>query len=244
MRTLFESYTHRPARRTLVVSMSIHGLVLGALVILPLISYAALPEMRLVSYLQPPAPPPAPRLPPAPAPPPSNQAGVVTSDQLIIPSQVPAQIELQLEEVPSVIGTLTSQSEAIGIPSNSAGTAGIPPGLRGAALPEPPKPKPVQVAPAPQHLRVSEGIVLSKAIRRVHPAYPPLAKRARVSGTVRLDITIGELGDVIEVKVMSGNPLLIQSAKDAVSQWKFSPTTLNGQPVKVKASISVVFTLN
>ena len=147
--------------------------------------------------------------------------------------------------MPSVIGTLTSQPGATtGIPPGSIGTLGIPEGLQATALPEPPKPKPAQVAPAPQQVRVSEGIVLSKAIRKVHPRYPPLAKRSRVSGTVRLDITIGKLGDVIEIKVMKGHPLLIQSAKDAVSQWKFSPTTLNGQPVQVKASINVVFTLN
>ncbi len=246
MRTLFESHTHRPSKRTLAVSMGIHGLVLGGLFILPLISYAALPETRLVSYLQPLAPPPAPPLPlpPAPAPPPSDAAQVVASDRLIIPSQIPTQIELPLEEVPSVIGTLTSQSEAIGIPAGAAGNIGIPPGLQVAALPEPPKPKPVQIALAPKQVRISEGIVLSKAIRKVYPRYPPLAKRARVSGTVRLDLTIDERGEVIQVRVIEGHPLLTKSAKDAVSQWKFSPTILNGLPVQVKANINVVFRLN
>jgi protein TonB len=84
----------------------------------------------------------------------------------------------------------------------------------------------------------------SKLIRRVDPVYPELAKRARVSGRVTLQVTVDEAGHVTDAKVVSGHPLLNDAAVTAVKQWKYSPTLLNGAPVPVMATVTVVFMLD
>jgi len=83
----------------------------------------------------------------------------------------------------------------------------------------------------------------AKLIKKVIPAYPPLARRARVSGTVRLLGVVAKDGTVQRLELMSGHPLLSQAALDAVRQWVYKPTLLNGQPVEVQAPIDVIFTL-
>jgi protein TonB len=81
-------------------------------------------------------------------------------------------------------------------------------------------------------------------INRVQPSYPPLARQTRISGTVRLHAIISKAGTVQQLEVMSGHPLLVQAALDAVRQWKYRPTTLNGEPVEVDTTIDVIFSLN
>jgi protein TonB len=74
--------------------------------------------------------------------------------------------------------------------------------------------------------------------------YPPLARQTRISGTVRLHAIISKGGAVQQLEVISGHPLLVQSALDAVRQWRYRPTTLNGEPVEVDTTIDVIFSLN
>ena len=76
------------------------------------------------------------------------------------------------------------------------------------------------------------------------PAYPPLARQGRISGVVRLNAVIGKDGAVEQLSVASGHPLLIRAAVDAVSQWRYRPTLLNGEPVEVITQIGVHFTLS
>jgi protein TonB len=80
-------------------------------------------------------------------------------------------------------------------------------------------------------------------VNKTNPAYPPLARQARIQGTVKLEGVIGKDGTVQELKVVSGHPLLIQAALDAVRNWRYRPTMLNGQPVEVITTIDVNFTL-
>lgn len=80
-------------------------------------------------------------------------------------------------------------------------------------------------------------------LRRVNPVYPPLAKSARIQGTVALSAIIGKDGRIAELTVVSGHPMLIQAALGAVQQWQYKPTLLNGTPVEVATQINVVFTL-
>jgi protein TonB len=87
---------------------------------------------------------------------------------------------------------------------------------------------------------VKEAVV----VRRVEPVYPDLARRARISGEVQLEGVIGTDGRIRELKVLSGHPLLTKAALDAVSQWLYRPTTLNGEAVEVIAPITVTFRLN
>ena len=83
----------------------------------------------------------------------------------------------------------------------------------------------------------------SKLIRRVAPVYPELAKRARVQGKVVLVVTVDEEGNVSDIRVSTGHPLLNEAAISAVKQWKYSPTLLNGEPVPVIATVTVIFNL-
>ena len=76
------------------------------------------------------------------------------------------------------------------------------------------------------------------------PAYPVIAKSARVQGTVRLDAVIGADGHIEDLKLVSGNPLLVEAAMKAVKQWTYRPTYLNGKPVRVATQIDVHFQLN
>jgi periplasmic protein TonB len=112
--------------------------------------------------------------------------------------------------------------------------------------PPPPPPAPVrETKPEPPKLvRVGGDVLAAKMIRRVMPIYPALAKQARISGTVRLEGKIARDGTISELKVMSGHPLLVPAALDAVRQWIYRPTLLNGEPVEVAAPIEVNFTLS
>jgi protein TonB len=97
--------------------------------------------------------------------------------------------------------------------------------------------------PGATRMAVDGQAQLTRIIERVEPAYPPLARQTRVQGTVRLHAIIGIDGRVEELEAIAGHPLLIQSAMDAVRKWRYSPTTLNGQPVEVETTIDVVFSL-
>jgi TonB family protein len=104
---------------------------------------------------------------------------------------------------------------------------------------------PAGAAPEPQEpLRVGGNVQEAKVVRKTTPVYPPLARQARVTGVVRLDATIGKDGRITKVQPVSGPPLLRQAAIDAVRQWVYQPTLLNGQPVEVVTQVDVSFNLN
>lgn len=105
--------------------------------------------------------------------------------------------------------------------------------------PPPPKPTP---PPRPKTV-VSGGVLNGKAISKPAPAYPAIARQARASGSVTVQITVDESGRVVSANAVSGHPLLQQAAVSAVRQWRFSPTLLSGQPVKVTGQVIVTFNL-
>lgn len=107
-----------------------------------------------------------------------------------------------------------------------------------------PPPRPATEVPQATHrepLRVGGNVQESKLIYKVDPVYPDLAKQARVAGMVILAVTTDEQGNVADVKVLKGHPLLDQAAVDAVRQWRYSPTYLNGEAVPVVATATVIF---
>jgi len=85
---------------------------------------------------------------------------------------------------------------------------------------------------------------MAKLVRKIIPAYPPLAKAARISGVVRLIGIIARDGTIRNLQLVSGHPLLTRAAMEAVQQWVYKPTLLNGEPVEVIAPIDVNFTLS
>lgn len=98
-------------------------------------------------------------------------------------------------------------------------------------------------APPPQRIRVGAGIEAEKLIRQVQPVYPALARQARVQGTVRFTAVIGKDGTIQNLQLISGHPLLVQAAHEALNQWVYRPTLLNGEPVEVVTEINVNFAL-
>jgi TonB family protein len=94
-----------------------------------------------------------------------------------------------------------------------------------------------------KRLRIGGNVQSAKIISKVTPKYPPLAKQARVQGTVRYNVLISKEGSIRQMELVNGHPLLVEAATPAVQQWQYSPTLLNGEPVEVITAIDVNFTL-
>ena len=102
----------------------------------------------------------------------------------------------------------------------------------------------VPPGPMPQRIRVGGNVQSSMLVQAPKPAYPPLAKQARIQGVVRLNVVIGKDGKMQDIKAESGHPMLVPAALDAVRQWEYKPTLLNGEPVEVVSVVDVNFTLS
>jgi protein TonB len=132
-------------------------------------------------------------------------------------------------------------------PATSGDPSGVP-GVTGfdlAQIPKPESSKPTSPLMTFTHspLRVGGKVQAAKIVRQVTPVYPPLARQARISGIVRLEAVISRSGTIESLQVMSGHPLLTQAALDAVRQWVYQATQLNGHPVEVLTQIEVNFRL-
>lgn len=117
--------------------------------------------------------------------------------------------------------------------------------------PPPPPPPPAAPPPAPppatattQQIRVGGTVQAANLIRKVAPVYPALAKQARIQGTVRFQVIIGTDGLVRNVQLISGHPLLVEAAKNAIQQWAYRPTLVEGEPVEVITTVDVNFALS
>ena len=108
----------------------------------------------------------------------------------------------------------------------------------------PPPPPPLPPKEAPKRIRVGGQVQQARLISQPRPIYPALAKQARIQGTVQLQAVIAKDGSVLQLDILSGHPLLLQSAMDAVRQWRYHPVLLNGEPVEVVTTIAVIFTLS
>jgi protein TonB len=96
----------------------------------------------------------------------------------------------------------------------------------------------------PQRVRVSQGVEQGLLKKKVDPVYPPDARDQKIQGVVLLQVIIDKEGNVTDVKLISGHPLLAPAAIDAVKQWKYRPFLLNGDAVSVETQVKVNFTLN
>lgn len=155
---------------------------------------------------------------------------------------------------PVRIGLVNSDATSVGTPArtNYVGTPGGH-GDGGAPAVEvkdttPPPPAHVAPTPAPPReskpLNVSTGVLVGKAISKPAPVYPPIAKAAGAQGPVTVQVLIDEQGRVLSAKATGGHPLLQQAAVQTAYKWKFTPTMLSGQPVKVTGVVTYNFTLN
>jgi protein TonB len=215
------------------------------LVIIPLIYTDTLPRATLASMLTAPPPPPPPPPPPA--------AAVVKvvkvaprqfdAGRLMAPKSIPKDIAMIKEED---LPPPTSTGVVGGVPGGVGGGAmgGALGGLLGAVQAAAPPPPPKVEKKAPARIRVGGNVQAANLIRKVIPVYPPLAKQARIQGTVRFQAIIGKDGTIQNLQLVSGHPLLVANAQQAVSQWVYRPTLLNGEPVEVVTTIDVNFTLS
>ncbi len=155
---------------------------------------------------------------------------------------VPKEISAKASDVPPVrrgvitqIGTSNSDAAtpvAVG-PGSGSGIISAPTKVD---IAEPPPP-----APTPPRAPISGGVLNGKAISLPKPAYPPIARQAHASGTVVVQVTIDENGNVISARAVSGHPLLQAVSVGAARGARFSPTKLSGQPVKVTGVITYNF---
>jgi protein TonB len=137
---------------------------------------------------------------------------------------------------------------AVGNGDASANTTLIP-GATGVGLSivnaaPPPKSEPPAPKVPSKPVRVGGDVQAANILSRVNPLYPPLAKQARIQGAVKLEGIIAKDGTIQGLRVLSGHPLLVPAAVDAVKQWRYRPTRLNGEPVEVIAPIDVNFILS
>jgi protein TonB len=95
----------------------------------------------------------------------------------------------------------------------------------------------------PQRVRVSPGVSKGLLIYRTEPTYPPVARQARIQGVVVLTAVIDKVGNIQNLQVVSGHPMLAPAAIEAVKQWRYKPFLLNGQPLEVETTVTVTFQL-
>jgi periplasmic protein TonB len=223
---------------TTFLSFGLQVIMIGVGVLIPLIYTEALPKGQLSTFLVAPPPPPPP--PPPPAATPIVKVQKIQSEldngALKAPTKIPQKIAMIKEEdtpPPSVGGGVVG---AIGgVPGGQVG------GIIGGIISSTPVSVP-KIA-TPQRVRVSQGVTEGLLVHKVQPAYPPLARQARIQGSVVIAALIGKDGSIQNLKVTSGHPMLTQAALDAVRQWKYKPYYLNGEPVEVDTQITVNFTL-
>lgn len=238
--------THRAW--TVMASFLGQTIFIGIAILIPLMAFDRLPQVRLTPPLL------------APPRPPDMRAMPHVRVVAVIRGRTP-RLFTAPPFVPRTIATIVESPEppaesqvaenANYVPfSPGAGQGGVPrsPGNTAWQVltptpPPPPRhdPKPVERPSDP--VPIGGRVMMAKLTHQVTPVYPPLARQARVEGTVQLQAFIGRDGRIRDLQVTSGHPLLIQAAVDAVRQWVYRPTTLNGSPVEVLTTVDVNFTL-
>jgi protein TonB len=244
----------RYKRPSVISSVIFHVVLIAVLILIPLLLPETISQRELLITLAAPPPPP----PAAPPPPPVPVAVAVAPravkppvqpvapGALVMPTVIPKDVAKIIEEpiVPltGVIGGVPG-----GVPGGVAGgilgnilSANSNAAVLPAPPPPPPPPPPRVVAPA-EPVRVGGVVKEPRVVKLVPPLYPPLASRARVTGTVILEAILTEDGTVDQIRVISGHPLLIDAAINCVKQWRYEPTLLNGIPVRVVLTAKVHF---
>ena len=240
--SLIESGGKLKTRRgwTSLLSFILQAMIIGVMVLIPLIFTEALPKAQLMTFLVAPPPPPPP---PPPAAAPVKIVHQVQTDivngQLRTPTKIPKKVEMIKEdEAPPPVMAATGVVGGVpgGVPGGSMGGVLGSIASAGAVVAMP------KIA-TPQRVRVSSGVQSGLLIRKVQPSYPPLARQARIQGTVVLQAQISKTGDIENLQLVSGHPMLAPAAIEAVKQWKYKPYLLNGEPVEVETTVQVNFSL-
>jgi protein TonB len=229
--SIFESAgrIHTRSRRWMIAVFFFNSTILLALVLIPLLCPMALPPAVFASadisapqFQQQPLPKPIPQ-----ATPPATE---MPDGQIVVPSRIP--IGIYKPSAPEAPIFDAVSAPGFGNPN------GLDPALSGPAAR--PVVRPAVNAPVRVSTAVEEGLLLRKTM----PVYPPIARAARVEGTVTLAATVSKTGTIENLRVTSGPAMLRQAALDAVESWRYRPYLLDGQPVEVETTVNVIFTLS
>lgn len=245
--TLLENHRFKSSSKTLdfLVAILFHvavisGPILAGLYYTDTLNLKEFTRTLLVAPPPPPPPPPAPASSIVKAQPPKHV--FITGGKLLAPTVIPKQIadikEASVE--PDSLGGVAGGVPG-GVPGGQMG--GVLGGVIGGVLNTTARPVAPPSGKAGVPLRVGGRVRAPKAIVQVHPEYPTLARQARIQGQVQIDAILDEQGNVIDMKVVSGPPLLHQAALDALKKWKYEPTYLNDQPIAVEMIVTITFEL-
>jgi len=223
-------------------SFILNSLFIGIMLAVPLMFTESLPKAQLLTFLIAPPPPPPP--PPAAAAVQrivhQIQTDMLNNGQLRTPTRIPQTVQMiKEEEAPPPMAATGGVVGGVpgGIPGGQLG--GVIGGIISATSNLAAVPKLATV----QRIRISQGVTKCLLIHRVEPVYPPLAKAARVQGEVLLKAVIDVNGNIQNLQLISGHPMLVPAAISAVQGWKYKPYLLNGQPVEVETMVTVIFSL-
>jgi len=228
-----------------IVSFTVQCLLLLVALIVPLMFTEALPRQQLLTFLTAPPPPPPPPPPAAAAPVVKilrQQSDLLNSGELRSPSRIPEKVQMiREEEAPPLTAVTGGVVGGVpgGIPGGQLGgvIGGIISSTSKAVVPK------LAVAP-PRRVRISQGVTKGLLLQKVEPRYPPIAVSAHIQGTVVLNAIISKTGEIENLTVASGHPMLVPAAIEAVRQWRYRPYLLNGEPVEVETTINVTFELS
>jgi periplasmic protein TonB len=219
-------------RWTQMSSLFVQSLMVGFLVILPLWFIDILPAQQLATFLIAPPPPPPPPPPAAPTLKATKVVSEVINGELVAPNKIPKKVKnITEEEAPAPMTGVIGGVEG-GVPGGSAG------GVIGSLLSATPHTANVAV---PKRIRVSTGVSEGLLYHRVEPVYPSIAQRARIEGAVELKAIISKEGTIEGLQRITGHPMLVAAAMDAVKQWRYRPYMLNGEPLEVETDVVVNF---
>jgi protein TonB len=235
------SWAHRSRRSwTTLTSFGLEALAIGVLLLVPLWKTAGLPSLRaLPAPLSWGAPPPAFR--PAPRQPVMTVMQSNIADKVLVaPRTIPREVAVISETEPPPQVSYNSDRPGVEGGTGNGSKDGV-----WKALDDPsghiiPLLKP---ALAPTHTFRTSSMLEGSLIRRVQPVYPPLARSARIQGQVILLATISKAGTIDNLRPVTGHPMLVPAAIEAVSQWRYRPYILNSEPVEVETQITVNFLL-
>jgi protein TonB len=233
------SWGHRTRRGwTTATSFALQVVAIGLLLSIPLIRTVGLPPGRVLpTPISWGAPPPPAQPPHRERISPLNQSNV-SGHVLITPPSIPSHVAEIIETAPPPevsynTGTGVTGGTGTGSPDGVWNSIGI--SMRPVvALPPP--------SPTIRKFQTS-SMLQGSLIRRVEPAYPSLARAARVQGPVVLEAVISKAGTMQNLRLISGHPLLVPAAIEAVSQWRYRPYILNGEAIEVETQITVNFIL-
>ena len=239
--TFVETVGENKKPAAVLFSLMLQSVVICLLALLPLLYTEILPGALIKTLLVAPAPPRAVVPEPLPQTRPKSPARTFDPRKFFAPVAVPKELPASIQTTPvPEIGVAGSIGETNGL--NVSGVIGLI-----GSLPEAPAAPPAVQSkdkPARQPVRFGGRVAEANLIRKVLPIYPPLARSTRVQGTVEFTALISKEGNVENLQLVHGHPLLIRAAREAVLQWRYRPTLLNGEPVEVVTNIVVNFTLS